>query len=187
MHLHKLIPTGAGLGGGSSDAAHALRLLNQVFDLQLSIEHLMQYAAQLGSDCAFFIQDGPMLGTGRGEQLQPLTISLKGWYMAIVKPEVHVSTAEAYALVAPAVPASSLTNLLQLPIDQWKNRLINDFESSVFQRYPVIATLKQHFYELGASYASMSGSGAAVFGLFEKPVVLPEEWRRLPHWQGNLT
>jgi 4-diphosphocytidyl-2-C-methyl-D-erythritol kinase len=187
MHLHKVIPAGAGLGGGSSDAAHALRLLNQVCNLQLENEQLQRYAAQLGSDCSFFLQNRAMIGTGRGEQLQPVEISLAGWNIVILKPQIHVSTAEAYAHVKPAIPQNPLSEVLSLPVDQWKNRLINDFEYTVFEKYPVISMLKQRLYTLGASYASMTGSGAAVFGLFEKSVVLPTEWRALPHWQGVLS
>lgn len=160
IHLHKIIPTGAGLGGGSSDAAWTLRLLNDVFGLNLSKEELKNYASQLGSDCAFFIEDVPMIGTGRGEILTKANIDLSGKYIVIIKPDIHVSTAEAYASI---VPKESEFNLNDL------NSLKNDFEVSVFKKYPQIEKIKAALYEAGASYASMSGSGSAVFGIFTAP------------------
>lgn len=170
IHLHKVIPMGAGLGGGSSDGAHTLRLLNTLFELNLSPETLMVYAAKLGSDCAFFTQDQPMLGRGRGEILTPIDVNLKGKYIAMVKPDIHVSTAEAYAHITPSLPRCILTDVLQQPINQWKDLLENDFEASVFRRYPSIEKIKQDLYAHGAVYASMSGSGATVFGIFDNPV-----------------
>lgn len=172
IHLHKIIPMGAGLGGGSSDGAHTLRLLNAIFSLQLPAEKLMDYAAQLGSDCAFFVQDQPMRGTGRGEVLSPLHVSLTGKFLLVIKPDIHVSTAEAYRGVTPHVPLQSVPEILQLPIDQWKNYLINDFEKSVFAAHPQLQNIKDLLYAAGAQYASMSGSGSAVFGIFEQPVDL---------------
>jgi 4-diphosphocytidyl-2-C-methyl-D-erythritol kinase len=185
IHLHKIIPMGAGLGGGSADGAHTVRLLNNQFQLNLSAEKMMAYTAQLGSDCSFFIQDKPLLGTGRGEVLQPLALSLKGKYMVIAKPDVHVSTAEAYAGVTPALPALPLHEAITQPLHAWKNVVHNDFETSVFQKYPVIASLKETLYRQGAVYASMSGSGAAVFGIFDKevPVTLPDGYAS---WRGIL-
>jgi 4-diphosphocytidyl-2-C-methyl-D-erythritol kinase len=170
IHLHKIIPTGAGLGGGSSDAAHTLRLLNTIFELQLSTQKLFEYAAQLGSDCAFFIQDKPMIGTGRGEVLTESSIDLRGKFLILVKPDVHVSTAEAYSGVTPTQPAIALTEILSKPVSQWKNLLINDFEFSVFNRHQVIKQIKEELYSLGAVYACMSGSGSSVFGIFEKEI-----------------
>ena len=173
IHLHKIIPTGAGLGGGSADAAHTIRLLNTVFQLNLSVEKMMAYAAQLGSDCAFFIQDKPMMGTGRGEILQPASLSLKGKYLVLIKPPVHVSTAEAYAGIVPVQPAVSLQQLLEThALADWKRAIKNDFEESVFKKYPVIADLKDTLYKHDAIYASMSGSGASVFGIFEREVAI---------------
>jgi 4-diphosphocytidyl-2-C-methyl-D-erythritol kinase len=157
IHLHKIIPAGAGLGGGSSDAASTLKLLNDVFELKHSKEDLKNYAAQLGSDCAFFIENRPMLGRGRGEILTPVDVDLKGKFIVIIKPDVHVSTAEAYAGVVPKE---------REPGSEWTN----DFEESVFKKYPILASIKSTLYEAGASYASMSGSGSAVFGIFsQKP------------------
>ena len=160
IHLHKIIPMGAGLGGGSSDAAWTLRLLNDVFSLGLNKEQLKQYAAQIGSDCAFFIDDIPMIGTRRGEVLRPANIDLKGKYIVIVKPDIHVSTAEAYSSVVPMESDFNLDDLQSLK---------NDFEPSVFKRYPEIASIKKSLYDLGAVYAQMSGSGSAVFGIFNTP------------------
>ena len=168
IHLHKIIPTGAGLGGGSSDAAHTLRLLNTIFELQLSTQKLFDYAAQLGSDCAFFIQDKPMIGTGRGEVITESSVDLRGKFLILVKPDVHVSTAEAYSGVTPTQPANALTDILSKPVSQWKNLLMNDFEFSVFNRHQIIKQIKEELYSLGAVYACMSGSGSSVFGIFEK-------------------
>ena len=170
IHLFKHIPTGAGLGGGSSDAAFTLRTLNTRFALQLSRQQLCRYAAQLGADCPFFIYNTPMFAQGIGDQLTPVNLSLAGKVLVLVKPEVSVSTKEAYAEIVPAQPEESLDQLVALPIEQWKDRVVNDFEISVFHRYPQIAAIKDQLYDLGAIYASMSGSGSAVYGLFNEPV-----------------
>jgi len=166
IHLHKIIPMGAGLGGGSSDAAWTLRLLNDVFGLKLSKDDLKKYAAKIGSDCAFFIDDGPMIGTGRGEVLTPARISLEGKFIVIVKPDVHVSTAEAYAGIKPGSKHSDIGNI---PIEAWKTSLMNDFEETIFEKFPVIRLIKEQLYTAGAVYASMSGSGSAVYGIFNAP------------------
>lgn len=188
IHLHKMIPMGAGLGGGSSDGAFVLRLLNEKFNLKLSVHQLISYAAQLGSDCAFFIQDLPMLGEGRGEKLNSISVSLKGKYLAVVKPDVHVSTAEAYAGVLPGVPPLDVKEILeQRPIQEWKDLLINDFEKSISARHPVILEIKEALYQQGAVYASMSGSGSAVFGVFDREVVLPNALKTHVWWQGKIT
>lgn len=187
MHLHKIIPMGAGLGGGSADAAWVLRTLDQVFGLQLSPEKLRHYASQLGSDCAFFTTDKPMLGTGRGEVLQPASVSLSGKFMVLVKPAVHVSTAEAYSAVTPGQPAHDLKEVLEKqPVDSWKGRVVNDFEGSVFRRYPVIGQIKETLYAKGALYASMSGSGSAVFGIFSNPTDLRSTFEDHTYWSGVL-
>lgn len=170
IRLHKVIPTGAGLGGGSSDAAHTLRLLNQLFNLQLSVAQLKDYAQQLGSDCAFFIEDKPMLGLGRGEILQPIQISLKGKFLVLLKPDIHVSTAEAYKGVKPTSAQPRVKDIIEnIPLQEWKHVLKNDFETSVFQSHSIIRKCKEELYAAGAIYACMSGSGSSVFGLFEKP------------------
>jgi 4-diphosphocytidyl-2-C-methyl-D-erythritol kinase len=176
IHLHKIIPMGAGLGGGSSDAAWTLRMLDSIFALKLSPSQLQSYASSIGSDCAFFIQDKPMIGKGRGEVLEETTVSLKNKFIVLVKPDIHVSTAEAYSNVKPEIPQTDLRQIVeQSPIQQWKNFLKNDFEDSVFQKFPVIGKIKKTLYEEGALYASMSGSGSSVFGIFESPVDLTEK------------
>jgi 4-diphosphocytidyl-2-C-methyl-D-erythritol kinase len=167
IHLHKVIPTGAGLGGGSSDAAWTLRLLNDVFDLKLTKEILKQYASRLGSDCAFFIEDTPMIGKGRGEVLSPIELDMKGKFLVIVKPEVHISTQQAYEGIVPSIPVRKLTDVIG-NFDEWKVFLKNDFETSILAKFPVIDSIKQSFYNAGADYASMTGSGSAVYGLFSK-------------------
>lgn len=170
IRLHKVIPTGAGLGGGSADAAYTLRLLNQLFNLQLSIAQLKDYAQQLGSDCAFFIEDKPMLGLGRGEILEPIQLSLKGKFLVLLKPNVHVSTAEAYKGVKPTTAQPRVKDIIEnIPLQEWKHILKNDFEESVFQSHPIIRQYKEKLYTAGALYACMSGSGSSVFGIFEKP------------------
>jgi 4-diphosphocytidyl-2-C-methyl-D-erythritol kinase len=187
IHLHKIIPSGAGLGGGSSDAAYTLRLLNELFDLKLSPSVLMAYAARLGSDCAFFVQDYAMLGTGRGEMLREISLSLNGKYLVIVKPDVHVSTADAFAGITPREHRDSIEYLVtHQSVNQWKFFLKNDFEDSVFVKYPVIKSLKEKLYSLGASYASMSGSGSAVYGIFEAAIDVRSEFEENSYWSGYL-
>lgn len=187
IHLHKIIPMGAGLGGGSADAAYTLRLLNEKFRANASPHKLEELAAQLGSDCAFFLHDRPMLGTGKGNVLAPAPVSLKGKFMVVVKPNVHVSTAEAYAGVSPFEPEKSVPEILGRPMVGWRDELKNDFEKSVFVRYPEIARVKEMFYDSGAEYASMSGSGSAVFGIFPHPVNLRENFKPYTYWSGALT
>lgn len=175
IHLYKRIPAGAGLGGGSSDAAHTLRALNKLFNLNLSNDTLARYAAKLGSDCPFFIyshklnrEEGEgMFAEGRGEILSPYIVpQLKGMNIKIEIPPVFVSTAEAYSGIIPNKPQTSLKKLLLEPVETWKNTISNDFESSVFKKHPLIGEYKQEFYKRGAVYASMSGSGSALFGIF---------------------
>lgn len=166
MHLHKHIPMGAGLGGGSANAACVIKGLSQLFDLKLSLSTMESLAAELGSDTAFFVADRPALATGRGEILSPIELSMKGYRLVIVKPNVGVSTAEAYAHVTPHMPETALTEQLVQPVELWKDVIGNDFEMSVFPQYPQIAEIKQQLYEMGALYASMSGSGSAVYGIF---------------------
>jgi 4-diphosphocytidyl-2-C-methyl-D-erythritol kinase len=166
IHLHKVIPTGGGLGGGSSDASHTLLALDKLFSLYCPEQQLMDYAAQLGSDCAFFVQSKPALAEGRGEILHPTEICLAGYYILLAKPPVQVSTAEAYAHIVPRQPAQPLRDLVRLPVAAWREKVCNDFEAGIFARHPEIAILKAALYDKGAIYAAMSGSGATVFGLF---------------------
>ncbi|HYG20043.1 MAG TPA: 4-(cytidine 5'-diphospho)-2-C-methyl-D-erythritol kinase [Ohtaekwangia sp.] len=173
IHLHKVLPSGAGLGGGSSDGAHTLRLLNEKFSLHLSADELIRYAAALGSDCPFFIHNSPMIGTGRGEILRGIPLSLSGKYLVLLKPGIHVSTAEAFRTVKPAKRTRPIADIITtIPVTHWKNTLENDFESGLFNSFPVIGELKESLYRAGALYASMSGSGSSVFGIFQQPVGL---------------
>ena len=169
IRLRKGAPVGAGLGGGSADAACALRMISEIFALGLSSERLAAYAARLGSDCAFFIYDTPMLGSGRGEILEPFDMDLSAYELRVEAPEgVSVSTKEAYAGIRPREDRAPLREILAAPVEQWRELLHNDFEDSVFPAYPQIRSLKESLYERGAVYAAMSGSGSAVFGLFRK-------------------
>ena len=171
-HLHKVIPTQAGMGGGSSDGAAMLRMLNRHFELGLTDDELISRAAKLGADCAFFILERPAYAEGIGERLQPIALSLKGWYLAVVKPPISVSTKEAFALVSPCRPAVNCLDVVQQPVETWRDNLVNDFEQSVFAQYPQIREVKDQLYALGAVYSCMSGSGSAVFGLFREHIEL---------------
>lgn len=168
IHLLKKIPHGAGLGGGSSDAAAMLQLLNNRFTLQYSDSELAAFAARLGADCAFFIHNRPALATGIGDILEPVALDLSHLTLVVVKPDIWVSTAEAYAMITPHQPEESLREIIKQPVSEWKERLKNDFEAPVFKKFPEIWQIKQQLYERGALYASMSGSGSAVYGLFDE-------------------
>ncbi|MBR1631058.1 MAG: 4-(cytidine 5'-diphospho)-2-C-methyl-D-erythritol kinase [Paludibacteraceae bacterium] len=174
VHLHKQVPFGAGLGGGSADAAYMLIELNRLFAIGLSETELESYAAQLGADCPFFIRNAPVYATGIGNIFQPVSLHLSGMWLMLVKPEVSVSTAEAYRGIRPHQPQCSLKQMVeQRPIATWRDHVVNDFETTVFPLYPEIKHIKQQLYELGAAYASMSGSGSSVYGFFEdKPMNL---------------
>lgn len=165
-HLHKVIPLGAGLGGGSSDAAFALKMLNEYFKLKITNNELENYAAKIGADCPFFIKNKPAFATGTGNELQPIELDLSEFQIIILKPNIFVRTPEAYAKIIPSKPKIKLTDAIQLPIEDWKDVIENDFEKSVFIKYPEVGHLKEMLYNLGASYASMSGSGSSVFGIF---------------------
>ena len=166
FHLHKLIPVGAGLGGGSSDAASTLKMLNDYYELGLSILKLETYAAQIGADCPFFIQNKPTFATGIGNKFHNIELDLSDYEIVILKPDISVSTPDAYKNVIPRNPKYRLTEIVKTSVDSWKNLVVNDFEKSIFPKYPQIASLKQLLYDLGAVFASMSGSGSAVFGIF---------------------
>ena len=168
LHLLKNIPIGAGLGGGSADGAWTLRGLNTQFHLGLSQDQLLQYAAQLGSDCPFFILNTPCLGGGRGEQLQPITLDLSRYTFVLVDPGIHISTAQAFSLCTPAENPVPLKTIISQPIETWPDTLHNDFESPVFQLHPELRTIKDTLYAQGASYASLTGSGSSFFGIFPK-------------------
>lgn len=173
-HLYKGIPTQAGMGGGSSDCGFMITLLNQMFKLGLSDEQMIQYAARLGADCAFFILNNPCYAEGIGERLEPITLNLSDWYLAIVRPAIPVSTKEAFSLITPQHPAHNCRDIVMQPVENWRNHLINDFEKSVFAIHPEIGAIKDRLYDMGAVYAAMSGSGSSLFGLFREPVSLEE-------------
>lgn len=186
VHLHKILPMGAGLGGGSSDAAFMLKLLNSNYNLDISNEKLREYAAHLGSDCPFFIESKPCLATGRGEVLTPISVDLSNYQIVVFMPKnISVGTAEAYSWVTPNEPKRSLTEIIHLPISEWKDSLINDFEAPVIKHQPRIGEIKNQLYQEGAHYASMSGSGAAVFGIFDKGVVVDFNFEDCIIWKGN--
>lgn len=168
MHLHKVIPSGAGLGGGSSDGAFTLLLLNKKFNLQLQQNQLINYALQLGSDCPFFIKNKACLATGRGENLEELELNIYHYKIVVVNPGISINTGWAFSKIKPVKARISLKEIIHTPITQWKDVLKNDFEEVVFLKFPEIKTIKEQFYQQGAVYASMSGSGSSVYGLFEK-------------------
>jgi 4-diphosphocytidyl-2-C-methyl-D-erythritol kinase len=170
MHLLKHIPAGAGLGGGSSDAAQTLKMLSEIFMLHIKAEELEELAAMLGSDCPFFIRNRAVLASGRGEVFASIDLSLDGLFIVIVKPDINISTAEAYARVTPVFGRPSLRDHILKPVSEWKYCLINDFEGPVFRDYPLLRDIKENLYREGAIYASMSGSGSAIYGLFEEKI-----------------
>ena len=172
ISLDKRVPFGAGLGGGSSDATSVILALNELYNLGLSEERLVEIAAMIGSDTAFFVRNTPQLCTGRGEQMVPVELPLQGKYLVVAKPNEGVSTKEAYSGVKPAVPQVRLVDALQRPIEEWQGVVKNDFEPHIFEAHPAIAELKKTMLDAGAIYASMSGSGSAVFGIFDEAVAL---------------
>ena len=173
IYLHKHIPSGAGLGGGSADAAYMLKLLNRRFELGITDYILEDYAAKLGADCAFFVRNQPTFAEGIGNLFSPIDISLIGYQLLLIKPSTFVSTREAFALIKPHKPNYSLSEVIKMPISEWKQYMVNDFEESVFAQYPEIGKIKDRIYEMGAIYASMSGSGSSVFGLFAPEATIP--------------
>ena len=167
IHLHKAIPAGAGLGGGSADGSFCLRLLNRKCNLSIPENKLFEYAAHLGSDCPFFLFNKPCIATGRGEKLEPIDLDLSAYKIALVIPPVHINTAKAFAGLRSYKKHPPLRELIQQPLSQWKDRLYNDFEEVVFEQFPLIKEIKDQLYLDGALYASLSGSGSSVFALFE--------------------
>jgi 4-diphosphocytidyl-2-C-methyl-D-erythritol kinase len=184
VFLKKAIPTGAGLGGGSADAAFMLKLLNEQCGNEASENKLLEIAEAIGADCPFFIRNTPVLATGTGNIFQPVTLSLKGTAIYIVKPPVSIATKEAYSMVNPHKPEFSLGTLPSIPIHEWRHVLKNDFEPHIFKKYPVIENIKAQLYAKGAMYASMTGSGSAVFGLFSKTIPLTFDGCFV--WKGTL-
>ena len=167
IHLHKAIPMGAGLGGGSADASFMLQMLNDKFKLNLSIPQLQNYAIQLGSDCPFFIINKPCFATGRGEVLEEIKIDLSAYKIVLVNPGIHVNTGWAFSNITPALAEKSIKEIVQQPVETWKDELKNDFETAVFAAHPQVKEIKETLYQQGAIYAAMSGSGSTVFGIFE--------------------
>lgn len=176
VHLLKKIPFGAGLGGGSSDASFMLKLLNQTFDLGIADTELAEYALTLGADCPFFVYNRPLLASGVGELFEEIELSLDGYYFVLVKPDVHVSTKDAFGGILPQKPARSLKEIIQMPVADWRDALVNDFERTVFAKYPEIRQVKERLYQSGAVYASMSGSGSSVYGIFKKDTPFNEDF-----------
>ena len=168
LHLHKHIPMGAGLGGGSADGAFMLRLLNDKYKLGIGLDQLQKYALELGSDCPFFIINQPVQASGRGEIMQPISCTLSSKTMVLVCPGIHVSTADAFSKITLSPNAPSCASIVEGPIQEWKRNLINDFETPVFDAFPEIADIKETLYNAGAAYASMTGTGSTVYGIFEK-------------------
>jgi len=166
MHLHKIIPMGAGLGGGSSDGAFTLKLLNEKYQLNLSQKQLIDYAAELGSDCPFFIINQPCYATGRGEILTPISLDLSAYKFVLVHPSIHINTKWAFEQLTPSKPSISINKIIDQPIETWKELLVNDFEAPITKQYPIIGEIKHTLYQNGAIYASMTGSGSTVFGIF---------------------
>ena len=190
IYLKKAIPSGAGLGGGSADGAFMLKLLNDMNELAIPESKLLKLAEFLGADCPFFIRNTPVIATGTGNLFQSSDITLKGYCLCVVKPPVSISTKEAYSMVKPKKSPFSLERLSTIPIYEWRHVLFNDFEPSVFVKYPVIQKIKEQLYSMGAEYASMSGSGSAVFGLFSKtedtPVTFSHQFPDCFVWKGIL-
>lgn len=172
MHLHKSVPTGAGLGAGSSDATFTLKLLNEKFSLGISEKELKGYALELGSDCPFFVINKPCFAKGRGEELEPIDLDLSAYKIVVVNPGIHINTGRAFLNIASSTPSRSLKEILTEPIERWKDHLQNDFEHWVFKQHSAVVELKDQLYSAGAIYASMSGSGSTVFGIFRKETVL---------------
>jgi 4-diphosphocytidyl-2-C-methyl-D-erythritol kinase len=187
IHLHKVVPIGAGLGGGSADAAFTLKALSELFGLGLSVAELQRYANLLGSDCAFFIENTPQYCTGRGECCETLPLSLSGKWILLVNPGLHIATAEAYAGVQPQQPEKELRTLLSAPLSTWRKTVSNDFEASLFPSYPLLNQLKEELYHRGATYASMSGSGSTLFGIFEKEPESENISTDFIVWKGKLS
>ena len=186
-HLWKGIPIQAGMGGGSSDCAYMIRLLNETFELGLTNEQMEQYAARLGADCAFFIQSSPCYAEGIGEILQPIALDLSGWHIGVVRPDIPVPTKEAFSRIQPHYPALNCREAVMQPVETWRNNLTNDFEESVFALHPEIGNVKEQLYNMGATYAAMTGSGSALFGLFkEHPDGLGQAFPNMFTFSGAL-
>jgi 4-diphosphocytidyl-2-C-methyl-D-erythritol kinase len=172
IHLHKIIPTEAGLGGGSADASFMLKSLNEYFNLNISNNKLLKYAEKLGSDCPFFIENKPSFATSKGEKLEDIELNLKDYYIVIIKPNVQINTADAYKNIKFSEPKINLKEAIKLPINEWKENIFNDFEEYAFSKYPELKEIKTYLYNIGAEFALMTGSGSAIYGIFKtKPKI----------------
>jgi len=177
IHLHKNIPMGAGLGGGSADGAYMIKMLNEKFNLALDSIQMKSYALQLGSDCPFFIDNNPTFTEGRGEILHDVQIDLSGYGIVLINPGIHVSTADAFRNISASKPVHPYSAVINTPLNQWRNMLFNDFEKTVFELHPAIQHIKERLYQTGASYASMTGTGSTVYGIYEGGIpenIIPE-------------
>ncbi|GGM73625.1 4-diphosphocytidyl-2-C-methyl-D-erythritol kinase [Dyadobacter beijingensis] len=186
IHLLKTVPIGAGLGGGSADAAFTIKALNQLFDLGISVDEQEQYARRIGSDCAFFIRNKPVYCFEKGDQFDTIDISISGKWIVLVNPGIHISTVEAYSGVVAKRSAEDLRTILSQPISEWKGHVKNDFEATLFAKYPLLAETKEKLYSLGAEYAAMSGSGSTLFGIFEGELNAKPHFPDFRLWQGIL-
>lgn len=189
IYLHKVIPMGAGLGGGSADAAFLLTLLNKKYELNLGDEILKKYALQLGSDCAFFIENKPAFVEGRGEILSGCNVNLSGYKIVLIHPGIHVNTKEAYVMIKPQKPPNSLSECCKQEIKTWKDTIVNDFEKPVFAMHPLLEKIKNDMYSLGAIYASMSGSGSSIYGIFDAHVKIEKDNFSADYffWRGRIS
>lgn len=186
IHLHKILPMGAGIGGGSSNGAFALKLMNRVLGLGLTDTQLRAYAEKLGSDCPFFIKNQPAFCYGKGTEFEAATLSLKGKYLVMVNPGIHISTAEAYAGITPRKPEISVKEIVRKPAEEWKDLLVNDFEAPLIRKHPLIGSIKETFYTRGALYASMTGSGSTVYGIWDHPVDIQPLFPNFTYWSDSL-
>lgn len=185
--LSKKIPMGAGLGGGSADCAFMIKALNEMFQLNITIQQMQRYAAMLGSDCAFFIENKPIFSYGRGDKFAPINLDLSGYTIVIVKPTIHVNTKEAYQMTTPQPPQYQLLDLIKMQPTEWKNTITNDFEKPIFAKYPQLQQIKDSLYSIGATYSAMSGSGSAIFGLFDsQPDISKITFDNCFVWSGKL-
>ncbi len=186
VHLHKVIPVGAGLAGGSSDAACLLKIVNRHFGLNIDTPVLRVMASDLGSDCAFFVDCVPSFASGRGEILTPVKTVLTGYYIVILNPGIGINTGEAYQNCQPAVPSTSLIKLIDLPVNEWKGIIINDFENFAFKKHPVLRDLKEQLYNSDALFSLMSGSGSSVYGIFSEKPDFPPKLKKYLIWEGRM-
>lgn len=187
VHLHKHIPIGAGLGGGSADAAFFIRLVNDKFQLNMPLHEMHDYASQLGSDCSFFINNKPAFVVGKGDDFENINLDLSNYYIALIYPNIHINTSKAFSGAHPKKSNRSLEKeVLNIPIEEWKNYIHNDFEDSIFPQFPEIKKIKERLYSRGAVFSSMSGSGSSVYGIFKNPTDLKSQFKEPFIWEGKL-